>query len=194
MQRKKPVGFYVYAYISKKSGLPYYIGKGINNRMYVSHKKHGITTPRNLDQIVLLEQNLTEIGALAIERRYIRWYGRKDLGTGILHNKTDGGESTTGHIKTKSQIEKHRMKLKGRLSWTNGTVSIRSVECPGPGWTRGNAQKGKKWWTDGTLEVWSKECPNGWIKGRISKMKDHLKSIALSGGNMAANVRWGTII
>lgn len=191
MEKRIPMGYYTYAYINKKTGLPYYIGKGIDRRMYVSHKKHGITTPRDIKQIVVLEEGLTEIGALSLERRYIRWYGRKDIGTGILHNKTDGGESTTGHIKTKQQIEKHRVQLKGRPCWTNGERSVRSWECPGVGWIRGNAQNGKKWWNNGTTEVWSKECPANWAKGRLPVMQQHLKSIAYAAGVKAAKIRWG---
>lgn len=191
MQRKIPKGYYTYAYISKKTRLPYYIGKGLGNRMYVSHRNHGITTPRDLTQIVVLEQGLTELGALALERRYILWYGRKDTKTGILHNKTDGGETSVGNVKTQVQIEKHRNKLKGRLSWTNGIRTIRAFECPGSGWIRGNSQQGKKWYNNGSLEVWQHECPAGWTKGRLPKMAEHLRSIAAAAGHKAAKVRWG---
>ena len=91
--------YYVYAYL-RTNGTPYYIGKGKDNRAY--SKQHNINLPNNNDRIVFLEKNLTDIGALALERRYIRWYGRKDLGTGILRNLTDGGEGTSGIFRVTS--------------------------------------------------------------------------------------------
>jgi hypothetical protein len=84
--------FYVYVYL-RENGTPYYIGKGKGNRAYSKDKM--VDLPPN-DRIKIVLRNLTEEQAFSNEKEFIAWYGRLDINTGILENKTSGGEGSTG--------------------------------------------------------------------------------------------------
>jgi hypothetical protein len=120
--------FYTYAYL-RKNKTPYYIGKGRKRRAYAPHGKVPIP-PK--DRILFLKINLSEAEAFKHERYMIAVFGRKDLGTGILLNLTDGGEGHSGFIQTKESKEKRTKKLRGvkRPEYIGKKISIVKTGVP----------------------------------------------------------------
>jgi hypothetical protein len=101
------------------------VGKGKKHRAF---RKTG---PKDISNVVLIKTGLDEQTAFAIERFWIKVYGRKDIGTGILINRTDGGdnppESQKGKKMTKWTPET-REKMKKRVPWNKGLKNTISIE------------------------------------------------------------------
>jgi hypothetical protein len=111
--------FYTYAYL-REDGSPYYIGKGSGKRAWARHPGCSATRPADKSKILILKKGLTEEQAFRHERYMIFIFGRRDLGTGILRNQTNGGNSNLGlSDATKKRMStakrnKEKITLKGR--------------------------------------------------------------------------------
>jgi hypothetical protein len=103
--------YYTYAYL-RKDGTPYYIGKWKGYRAF--HKKRGEIKVPPVERILFLKRELTEEEAFRHEVYLIAVLGRKDLGTGILRNLTNGGEGSSGNVWSKGSREKMSKIHKGK--------------------------------------------------------------------------------
>lgn len=114
-----PSGFYVYAYL-RDDGTPYYIGKGKAGRAW--HRFKGETQkPMDSARIVIIADKLCEKDSFLLEIAQITLYGRKDLGTGILRNRTSGGEGPSGYTWTEAHHKNFSAATLGKPSKLKGT-------------------------------------------------------------------------
>jgi len=112
--------FYVYHWL-REDGTPYYVGKGQTNRAF---DKRRLYIPSK-DRIKIVKDNLIEQQALDLEMEEILKYGRKDLGTGILRNKTEGGDGHTPTEETRKKLSiALKGKNKGKTAWNKGKTGL----------------------------------------------------------------------
>ena len=100
--------YYTYLWL-REDGTPYYVGKGYGNRAFTGRRNAGQLPPPKSSELILIQEHPSEIDALVAEVFLISYYGRKDSGTGILRNLTDGGDGTSGIIHSEAWYKKQRV-------------------------------------------------------------------------------------
>jgi len=175
--------YYTYAYL-REDGTPYYIGKGTKGRIY-ENKGRPCGRPKDISKVIFLKQNITEQEAFKHEIYMIAVFGRKDLETGILHNRTDGGEGVSGLVvseETKRKISEANKGNNYNLGKTHSEERKRKQSEATKGNTNmlgkthseeirrkiGEVTKNTKWWNDGCgNRKRMVECPgDAWRPGR----------------------------
>lgn len=156
------MNYYTYAYL-REDGTPYYIGKGKNRRIDSQHVN--VPVPPQ-DRRIYLKQGLTEIDAYRHEMYMIDVLGRKDLGTGILINRSPGGEGNSGP----------RLCMRGKNN---------------PRYGKPSTQRGKIWVTDGKSNRMVYDVPEGWTIGRtnVQSNKEQFRQQGLNNNSNAKTYR-----
>lgn len=171
--------YYVYYHLRSidsdiaPAGTPYYVGKGCGNRAWSKRK----FLPNDPNNIVIIAQNLTESEAFELEISEIARWGRVDLGTGILRNKTNGGEGVSGT----------RWSTERRKSWS-GTNNPNYGVVP---WKRSgkNPMLGKKHTAESRLKM-SKKIKESYTSDLLQKRRDAISGTKNPGyGKPAKNRR-----
>jgi hypothetical protein len=122
---------YVYYYLrskdtaTAKAGTPYYIGEGKGTR--ANSKDHLVSVPSDPSCIVKIAEGLTKKQAQKMETLHIAMWGRKDLGTGILHNRTNGGDGVIGHsLETRKKMSDAKKGRRYKMSEKHKAAISRS--------------------------------------------------------------------
>lgn len=116
---------YIYRHVRLDTNTPFYIGIGTNNNNY---KRSKVKSNRSLIwkriisksdyRIDILMEGLTWDEACEKEKEFIAIYGRRDLKTGVLVNKTDGGDGCDGILVSSETRKKISTKISGDNHWT----------------------------------------------------------------------------
>lgn len=111
------MNFVLYRHIRPDKNEIFYIGIGTRERSVDfrrarnKHWRHIFEKNKRQIEVEVILDELTWEEACVLEKWWIAFYGRSDLGKGTLCNLTDGGEGAYGRKKSQETIEKQKRTL-----------------------------------------------------------------------------------
>lgn len=116
--------FYTYLWL-REDGTPYYVGKGTGRRAFQDGGR-SVHLPKDHSRIKIQEWS-DETTAFAFEMYLVDFWGRKDLETGCLRNRTDGGNARSVFLR-KLEIE-YQPRTKGEnCPRSIGSKSVKPIK------------------------------------------------------------------
>ena len=130
--------YYVYLFL-REDGTPYYVGKGTGGRQWDWRRPDYAPLPADRARNIRVLDGMSEEDSHAWEKLLIARWGITRYGTGILENRTYGGEGTSGYIhtdETKARLsdgwrdpdEAARRRAANKASWDNEKRAKRSAD------------------------------------------------------------------
>jgi hypothetical protein len=101
--------FYTYLWL-REDGTPYYAGKGRGANFPCKNRAYRKGSPPA--ERVLVEFHESEDDAFMAEQVLVSVYGRQDIGTGTLQNRSDGGRGPSGWKMSKEGRERLSLYIK----------------------------------------------------------------------------------
>ena len=186
--------YYIYVYIEPQTNIPFYIGKGKNDRAY-SHLKESFSNTenkkkyayikglqnKNLDPLIkFIYFNISEEElAYDLERKLIKFWGRRDLDLGgtltniCIDNKPPNNKGKPSKLKGVLWTDKQKEKLKGRPSWNSGLklpqFSKKNNSFYGKTHTKESKDKMKAWAAENLHQPMLGKNHNNETKRKISQ-------------------------
>ena len=79
-------------------------------------------------EVEILKKDLSWEDACELEQALVSWYGRNDLGLGLLVNMTDGGDGIINQVFSKETREKLRQNWLGRKHTTEAKLNMSKAQ------------------------------------------------------------------
>jgi group I intron endonuclease len=122
----------IYRHTRLDNNTVFYIGIGKEDKRAYSKKGRNNYWKNIVNlcgyEVEILKKDLSWEDACELERALVSWYGRNDLGLGLLVNMTDGGDGIINQVFSKETREKLRLNWLGRKHTDKAKLNMSKIQ------------------------------------------------------------------